>query len=67
MNLVGKIFVGVIALMSIVCLTLSVVSYASHHNWKEKSIELSKQLDDAKKQQQLLLSQKAELESRISS
>ena len=67
MNLVGKIFVGVIALMSIVCLTLSVVSYASHHNWKEKSVELSKQLDDAKKQQQLLLSQKSDLESRISS
>ena len=67
MNLVGKIFVGVIALMSVVCLTLSVVSYASHHNWKEKSIELSKQLDDAKKQQQLLLSQKSDLESRISS
>lgn len=67
MNLVGKIFVGIIALMSIVCLTLSVVSYASHHNWKEKSQELSKQLDDAKKQQQLLLSQKSDLESRISS
>ena len=67
MNLVGKIFVGVIALMSVVCLTLSVVSYASHHNWKEKSVELSKQLDDAKKQQQLLLSQKSDLESRISS
>ena len=67
MNLVGKIFVGVIALMSVVCLTLSVVSYASHHNWKEKSVELSKQVDDAKKQQQLLLSQKSDLESRISS
>ena len=67
MNLVGKIFVGVIALMSVVCLTLSVVSYASHHHWKEKSVELSKQLDDAKKQQQLLLSQKSDLESRISS
>ncbi len=67
MNLVGKIFVGIIALMSIVCLTLSVVSYASHHNWKEKSQELSKQLDDAKKQQQLLLSQKSDLESRVSS
>lgn len=67
MNLVGKIFVGVIALMSVVCLTLSVVSYASHHNWKEKSVELSKQLDDAQKQQQLLLSQKSDLESRISS
>ena len=32
MNLVGKIFVGIIALMSVVCLTVSVVSYASHHN-----------------------------------
>ncbi|MBQ2789940.1 MAG: hypothetical protein IJE97_09900 [Thermoguttaceae bacterium] len=37
MNLVGKIFVGIIALMSVVCLTLSVMSYASHRNWKEES------------------------------
>ena len=41
MNLVGKIFVGVIALMSVVCLTVSAVSYASHHSWKEKSAELA--------------------------
>ena len=52
MNLVGKIFVGIIALMSVVCLTVSVVSYASHHNWKEQNATLAKQLDDAKKEQQ---------------
>ncbi len=67
MNLVGKIFVGIIALMSVVCLTVSAVSYASHHNWKEKTAELKKQLDDAKQQQQTLTSQKTELESKISS
>jgi hypothetical protein len=44
MNLVGKIFVGIIALMSVVCLTLSVVSYASHHNWKEESAKLDEQI-----------------------
>ena len=67
MNLVGKIFVGVIALMSVVCLTVSAVSYASHHSWKEKSAELKKQLDDAKQTQQTLTSQKSELESKIQS
>ncbi len=65
MNLVGKIFVGIIALMSVVCLTISAVSYASHHNWKEKSADLTKQLNDAKQQQQALTSQKSELESEI--
>ncbi len=65
MNLVGKIFVGIIALMSVVCLTISVMSYASHHNWKEKSAQLTKQLDDAKKEQQSLNAQKDELNRKI--
>ena len=65
MNLVGKIFVGIIALMSVVCLTISVMSYASHHNWKEKSAQLTKQLDDAKKEQQSLNAQKEELAKKI--
>lgn len=65
MNLVGKIFVGIIALMSVVCLTVSVVSYASHHNWKEKNAELTKQLDSAKQEQQTLNAQKAELAKKI--
>lgn len=67
MNLVGKIFVGIIALMSVVCLSISAMSYASHRNWKEKSAELQKQLDDAKKQQQALTSQKADLEKKLNS
>ena len=67
MNLVGKIFVGIIALMSVVCLTVSALSYSSHHNWKEKSADLKKQLDDAKQQQQTLTSQKTELENKLQS
>lgn len=65
MNLVGKIFVGIIALMSVVCLTVSVISYASHHNWKEKNAELTKQLDSAKEVQRTLNSQKAELAKKL--
>lgn len=65
MNLVGKIFVGIIALMSVVCLTVSVVSYASHHNWKERNVELTKQLDEAREEQQVLNAQKTELTKRI--
>lgn len=65
MNLVGKIFVGIIALMSVVCLTVSVVSFASHHNWKDKNAQLTKQLEDAKKEQQTLNAQKAELAKKI--
>lgn len=65
MNLVGKIFVGIIALMSVVCLTVSVVSFASHHNWKDKNEQLTKQLNDAKAEQQSLNSQKAELAKKI--
>ncbi len=65
MNLVGKIFVGIIALMSVVCLTLSVVSYASHHNYKEKNAALSEQLNKANDEAQKLNSQKAELAKNI--
>lgn len=65
MNLVGKIFVGIIALMSVVCLTVSVVSYASHHNWKERNVELTRQLDEAREEQQVLNAQKTELTKRI--
>ena len=65
MNLVGKIFVGVIALMSVVCLTVSALSYASHHNWKEQTGKLKAQLDESQKQVKLLEEQKAELNNKI--
>ncbi|MDO5309350.1 MAG: hypothetical protein Q4G03_07650 [Planctomycetia bacterium] len=65
MNTVGKIFVGIIALMSVVCLTVSVLSYASHHNWKEKSDELQKQLKAAQDEKSSLNAQKTELTQKI--
>lgn len=65
MNLVGKIFVGIIALMSVVCLTLSVVSYAAHHNYKDRNVALTEQLNKAKDESQKLTAQKAELAKKI--
>ncbi|MBQ9798373.1 MAG: hypothetical protein IJO40_00345 [Thermoguttaceae bacterium] len=62
MNLVGKIFVGIIALMSVVCLTLSVVSYASHHNWKEKSAQLDEQIKKLESEKSQLAATKTTLE-----
>ncbi|MBQ9874012.1 MAG: hypothetical protein IJM30_06080 [Thermoguttaceae bacterium] len=65
MNLVGKIFVGLIALMSVVVLTTSVISYASHKNWKTKADELQKQLTDANNEKTKLEAQKKELAQKI--
>lgn len=65
MNLVGKIFVGIIALLSVVCLTLSVVSYASHKNWKERSEELGAKITELEKQKEHLAGVKTELETKI--
>lgn len=62
MNLVGKIFVGIIALMSVVCLTLSVVSYASHHNWKERSAKLDEQIKALESEKSQLSALKSTLE-----
>lgn len=62
MNLVGKIFVGIIALMSVVCLTLSVVSYASHHNWKERSAQLDEQIKKLESEKSQLAATKTTLE-----
>jgi septal ring factor EnvC (AmiA/AmiB activator) len=63
MNLVGKIFVGIIALMSVVCLTLSVVSYASHHNWKERSAQLDEQIKKLEGEKTAMAAEKSALEA----
>ncbi len=61
MNLVGKIFVGIIAFMSVVCLTLSVVSYASHRNWKEQAAQYKEQIDALNQEKSALTAAKEEL------
>ena len=67
MNLVGKIFVGVIAFMSVVCLTVSAMSFASHHNYKQRNEELKGELDKVKAQVDSLNGQKADLQVKIAS
>ena len=62
MNLVGKIFVGIIALLSVVCLTLSVVSYASHRNWKEESAKKDEQIKKLEGEKAAMAAEKTSLE-----
>jgi hypothetical protein len=54
MNLVGKIFIVLIFVMSLVFMALSMAVYATHRNWREvvvgKPKGLQSQLDDANKQ-----------------
>ena len=73
MNLLGKIFVVLIVVMSLVFMTLALAVYATHKNWKEVAGDLNSQLNTLKGQlaQQVddhnrLESQfKGELESRL--
>ena len=41
MNLVGKIFIVLILVMSLVFMSFAVVVYATHHNWKEVATRFS--------------------------
>ena len=59
MNLVGKILTGLIALFSIVFMTLVLAVYATHTNWRTAYQELEKKRDQLQKE-------KTELESRHS-
>jgi len=44
MNFVGKIFVVLILVMSLVFASFAVVTYATHRNWKEAATELNEEL-----------------------
>ena len=46
MTLLGKIFTVLIMIMSVMFMGFSIVVYATHTNWKQKSVELKKQVDD---------------------
>lgn len=50
MNLLGKIFVVLILVMSVVFMTLALAVYATHKNWKEVAADLNSQLNTAKGQ-----------------
>jgi hypothetical protein len=48
MNWLGKVFVVVILIMSLVFMGLAMAVYATHKNWKVANENLSKELDQAK-------------------
>ncbi|MDO5552260.1 MAG: hypothetical protein Q4G68_00735 [Planctomycetia bacterium] len=61
MNLIGKIFVGLIAFMSLVFLTFSVVLYASHKNWKANAATIEAKIKPAEDKKLQLADEKAAL------
>jgi len=48
MNFVGKIFVVLIFVMSVMFASFAVVTYATHRNWKEEAVALSDDLEQRK-------------------
>lgn len=65
MNLVGKVFVCLITLMSIVFLSLTVVLYASHKNWKETAAREEEKIKPVQQEKQELVDQKNALIGQI--
>ncbi|MBO7724977.1 MAG: hypothetical protein J6S40_00775 [Thermoguttaceae bacterium] len=65
MNLVGKIFVSLIAIMSIIFFSLSLTLYANHKNWKEDSAAKQQQIAQLDKEKSTLAAQKQDLENKI--
>ncbi|MDO4585957.1 MAG: hypothetical protein Q4C95_01525 [Planctomycetia bacterium] len=61
MNSIGKIFVGLIATMSLILLSLFLVIYASHKNWKEVAAKKDDQIKAAKEETAKLTTMKQDL------
>jgi hypothetical protein len=55
MNWLGKVFVVVILIMSLVFMGLSMAVYATHKNWKEVSDQLKTRLDQANAEKEQLV------------
>lgn len=75
MNLVGKIFVFLVFVMSLVFATFSVIVYSTHTNWRDevlrkeavgsKAVGWKYQLEDAEKVNDQLKADKADLEDKL--
>ncbi|MGI5832000.1 MAG: hypothetical protein ACOX6D_05645 [Thermoguttaceae bacterium] len=65
MNLVGKIFVSLIAIMSIIFFSLTLVLYAHHKNWKADSESKQARITELDKEKSTLTAQKQDLENKI--
>jgi len=65
MNLIGKILVGVIFVMSIVFMTLGVVLYSTQSDWKDKYKKVDGEKDQIRMQNTQLQNRTADLESEL--
>src|SRR4029079_19046545 len=54
MNWLGKVFVVILLIMSLVFMGLSLAVYATHKNWQEAAVALNKKLTEAKNENQKL-------------
>src|SRR3954471_5803890 len=57
MNWLGKVFVVVILIMSLVFMGLALAVYATHKNWQQVSVDLKKKLVDAQAENAKLLTE----------
>ncbi len=62
MNLVGKIFIVLIFVMSLVFMAFAVSVYSTSNNWREAALAQKKVLDETKKELQQLTEKKTALE-----
>jgi hypothetical protein len=65
MNLVGKILTGLIALFSVVFMTLVLAVYATHTNWREKTLAVEKERDQQRTENATLKTKNDELEKTL--
>ena len=65
MNLVGKIFVILILLMSVMFMSFAVAIYATHTNWKERAAKLDTDLKESQKRVQQITTEKNDLETSL--
>lgn len=67
MNILGKIFVFAVFIMSLVFMSFAVAIFASHTNWKNKAEQLEKELADNKNRRGQLLETIDSLQSQVAS
>ncbi len=67
MNILGKIFVFAVFIMSLVFMSFAVAIFASHTNWKDRAEQLDKELADNKNRRGQLLETIDSLQSQVAS
>ncbi len=67
MNTVGKIFVMLIMVLSLIFMSMAVAVYSTHVNWQAKSSQLGQQLQAERVKNQNLTEERAQLEKTLTS